>query len=373
MDDNKNNSGLLLLVEDESFSLDLLVSCVKAIGHEFLTAVNGKEAIELLKDNPVDVIVTDMVMPEMDGMELILLVKKLYPHIDLIVLTAQTKDYTYTDVIKAGATDFIEKPFSKDELSAKLSRVFRERQNVRELQQLNKAKSDFLNTMSHEFLTPMNGIIGFTNLLQDTELSSIQRQYLDLVIESSNRLMVLVNQLLYFSEIKNYNKQLNITTFNLTELFQEMLPPFYLSCNKKGLSITYTIDEYLPENLQGDRDVFLQIMNNLIDNAIKFTDKGKIEIGVQIESKLGNDSVLLRCSIKDTGRGIPLEKQQTIFKDFTQGDEYSTRRQSGAGLGLAISQKLVEFMDGTIWVDSMQNIGSTFYFTAKFGVEPHHS
>jgi len=368
MDTDKNNFASLLLVEDERFSLALLESCVQAIGYSYVTAKNGKEALKQLESNAVDVIITDMVMPEMGGMELIQRVKKNYPQIDIIVQTAQTKEYTYTDVITAGATDFIEKPFTKDELSAKLSRVFRERQNIKALQELNKVKSDFLNTMSHEFLTPMNGILGFTHLLQETDLSSGQRQYLDLVIESSDRLMLLVNQLLYFSEIKNCDKKLNITLFNLAQLLQEILPPFMSSVRKKDLDLTYAIDGSVPENLHGDRDVFLQVMNNLIDNAVKYTDKGMIEINFGVENKHANDTLLLHCAIKDTGRGLPLEKQQTIFEAFTQGDDYSTRSQDGAGLGLAICQKLVEFMGGSIWVESELNKGSTFHFTAQFGL-----
>jgi signal transduction histidine kinase len=109
-------------------------------------------------------------------------------------------------------------------------------------------------------------------------------------------------------------------------------------------------------------------MNNLIDNAVKYTDKGTIEITIRVENKLDPDTILLRCSIKDTGRGVPPEKQQTIFEAFIQGEEYSTRRQDGAGLGLAICQKLVEFMEGSIWVESLLDHGSTFHFTAKFSV-----
>ena len=224
--------------------------------------------------------------------------------------------------------------------------------------------------MSHEFLTPMNGIIGFVNLLQETELTATQQNYLGFVTNSSARLMQLVNQLLYFSEIEQSDKNLTISEFNIHQLIEEATHPYSTSANAKGLKMSLSVNEAVPKMLLGDRAVLFQVINNLIDNAVKYTEKGFVKILLQLDSEHTEGKVALHCSVKDTGRGIPPEKQKDIFQAFTQGGDFSTRSQEGAGLGLSICHKLVELMNGVIWVESKPNSGSTFHFSAPFGLPP---
>jgi PAS domain S-box-containing protein len=227
---------------------------------------------------------------------------------------------------------------------------------------LSAAKSDFLANMTHEVRTPLNGILGMTGLALETDLQPDQREYLDLVKSSAESLLSLVSDVLDFSKYEAGKLGLDCVEFSVRTLLREVLRPLALRASVSGLIFESHVDDTVPDQLIGDPMRVGQVLRNLVGNAIKFTNQGKVSVQVHAESIQGS-SVTLSFSIADTGIGIPREMHRVIFEAFTQADGSTTRRYGGTGLGLSISSGLVEMMDGKIWVESHPGKGSTFYFT----------
>ncbi len=229
----------------------------------------------------------------------------------------------------------------------------------------NQAKSIFLATMSHEIRTPMNGVIGMSSLLAETALTEQQRMYTQTIATCGESLLNVINDVLDFSKIESGNMELEKEDFNLRSCIEDVLDIFATKAAHLGLDLVYQIDEDVPLQIVGDDLRLRQVIANLVSNAMKFTQKGEVFVGVHLLKSGPDDQFELNFEVRDTGIGIPADKQERLFKAFSQVDSSTTRKYGGTGLGLAISEKLVKLMQGRITVESQLGEGSIFSFTIQ--------
>lgn len=372
----------ILIVDDK---VENLVALEKLLGNfdvEFVRALSGNEALVNTFLHEFALALVDVQMPDMDGYETVEMMRQeeRTMYLPVIFVSAIYKDDFY--VIKGmetGAVDFISKPIIPEIIRGKV-RVFVDMyKQKKELEKINvqlqiakdkaeeatHTKSLFLASMSHEIRTPMNGIMGMADILKGTRLSEDQEEYVKIISISSNNLLTIINDILDFSKIESGQVDLESISFDLKKEVDEIIKLLYLKANEKGLELKLSIAQGVPEILKGDPVRLKQIIINLINNAIKFTETGWVKLQIE-KIKEDEKTCKLLIQIIDSGVGISDEGKKRLFKAFSQSDATITRKYGGTGLGLVISKNLSKLMKGEIGVESEEGKGSKFWFTAEF-------
>ena len=231
-------------------------------------------------------------------------------------------------------------------------------------EKMSQAKGEFLANMSHEIRTPMNGVIGTLQLLEDTNLSEEQKEFVDIAHKSADALLAILNDILDLSKIEAGKLNFESIAFDIRQIVNDIVILHSLKAEQQGVVLVQQVDDSFPEFLMGDPMRLRQVIVNLVSNALKFTKQGEVKISIEVVAK-DADSVELKITVSDTGIGIPEGAQETLFNAFTQADGSTTRKYGGTGLGLAIVSQLVEMMGGSLGMDSVEGEGSSFWFTVN--------
>lgn len=373
----------ILIVDDDYDQRQILATVLRAKGHEIATARDGAECLSLAHEFMPDLIILDVMMPGMNGYQVCeqLRADPAMAEVPVIMATALDDRDSRLRGLEAGADEFLSKPIDFVELRVRvqtIARVNRYRHLLDERErtmtalrqahdtalQASQLKSEFLATISHELLTPMNGIIGMTQLLLETPLDAEQRECAQIAFDSGQDLLALIRSVLEYANIEAGQVRLHEAPFRPADVVHAAIASFESLAAKKGLSLRAEVDPRAYMLLRGDAGQIEQVLRRLLDNAIKFTARGQISVQAEIAGESADDATLL-VSVRDTGIGMSDAVQQQLFQPFRQGDSSSTRRHVGIGLGLATCKRLVDLMSGAIGVDSAERQGSTVWFRVR--------
>ena len=372
---------------------------MKKMPYQFKTANSAPEALEVISNNPIDIVITDISMPDMDGFDLLKAIRKQYPEILVIALTAHGDIQNVVQFMKHGGIDYIQKPVSMAEIKIVIQSAKKKLALQKDLQHMNaelvkknaaleleiiehkktqtylkyaketaetanQSKTQFLANMSHQLRTPLNGILGYTQILKRAEnLIDDQQNAVKTIQQCSDHLLTIINDILDFSAIEAHKLQLIENDFALIHFIQRIAEYGQISTQIKQLSFQCITPPDMPNYVRGDEKRLRQILLHLIDNAIKFTNHGNVIFEVKI-IHVTEQTVELSFSVKDTGIGIPDNQLNQIFLPFHQfhGQHDENNKYEGTGLGLSICKRLLELMNSKIQVQSHMNQGSHFYF-----------
>jgi len=380
----------ILIADDKPENLIALEKVLEDLDVEFVRALSGNEGLARSLRGDIALAIVDIQMPGMDGYQMVSLLRQgpKTRHIPVIFVSAIYSDDLYIiKGLETGGIDFITKPIVPEILRGKVRLFLEMHHQRRQLEQLveelrrtqqqlieerdraeaaTRAKSLFLASMSHEIRTPLNGIIGIVNILKQTNDPARVAEYLEIVEISADNLLSIINDILDFSKIESQQLELENIPFSVATEIQNVIKLLHFKATEKGLELKSDIPSNIPGCVVGDPVRFKQILINLVNNAIKFTEKGSVLVTATLHD-LTPDQCVIYCAVKDTGIGITEEGKLRLFREFSQTDKSISRRFGGSGLGLAISKKLAEMMQGGIGVESEYGKGSTFWFTVTFG------